>query len=139
MVAQTQQEPRPLIRQPEARPVQAARPTPQSRTLIAYLGDLDTYRRGPVWHTIWHKEALPHGLDVQAFRSLGGQTIEVGQELLLHGEAGQGVRFARVTAIRVIDPAQANGTLAEAAIHSTGRTATIPVTQSPRCWLITVE
>jgi hypothetical protein len=72
MVAQTQQDVRPLVRPPEARPVQP--PIPQPHTLIAYLGDLDTYRRGPVWHTIWHKEALPHGLEVQAFRSLGGQT-----------------------------------------------------------------
>ncbi len=128
---------RPLVRPPEARPVQP--PIPQPHTLIAYLGDLDTYRRGPVWHTIWHKEALPHGLEVQAFRSLGGQTIEVGQDILLPHEAGQGVRFARVAAIRAVDPAQLNGALDGAADLPTGRVAPGPIRQNPRCWVITVE
>jgi hypothetical protein len=119
-------------------PADPARPKTAVPTLIAYLGDLDTYRLGPAWHTIWHKDALPHGLDVDAFRSLGGGGLEVGQRLALQADGG-GFLNCKVKGIRIIDPAQARRDVIEAVSYDTGRAARGSASGAARCWLVTLE
>ena len=120
-------------------PAGSARPQAAPPTLIAYLGDLDTYRLGPAWHTIWHKDALPHGLTVEAFRSLGGGGLEVGQRLALQSDGGRFVDSGRVKTIRVIDPARARQEMIAAISFDTGRAARGSASGVARCWLITLE
>lgn len=119
-------------------PAGSSRAKAAAPTLIAYLGDLDTYRLGPAWHTIWHKDALPHGLGVDAFRSLGGGGLEVGQSLALQGDGG-GFVNCRVKGIRVIDPVHARNELKQAISYDTGRAARGSASGAPRAWLIILE
>ena len=108
-------------------------------TLIVPLGDLDTYRVGPVWYTIWHREDLAHGTPVEAFRPLGGDALAVGQAVALGTAETQPDRQGRITAIQVIDPAQANGELHRAQPYAAGRRSPQTGQTPTRCWLITVE
>jgi hypothetical protein len=105
-------------------------PVNTMRTLHRAMRDLDTYCIDGIWYTIWHKDQLPHGQAVEAFRQVDGTGMQIGQPLTIHAEDGHVVQQGRITAIRIVDPARE--TVESTAPAADGHTPA-------RCWYITLE
>mgnify|MGYP000311334202 CR=1 FL=1 len=73
-------------------------PVNTMRTLHRAMRDLDTYCIDGIWYTIWHKDQLPHGQAVEAFRQVDGTGMQIGQPLTIHAEDGHVVQQGRITA-----------------------------------------
>ncbi len=109
------------------------------RALVAPMKDLDTYRVGRVWHTIWHRDQQPHGTTVDAIKQLGGGPLGVGQSLVFQTADEQILGHSRVTGIRIMDPALATTADIKALGRGTDRSALQEAGNGSRCWYVTFE
>lgn len=106
---------------------------------IIPMKDLDMYRVGRVWHTIWHRDQQTHGATVDEVRQLGGGRLRVGQPLIFQMADEQIAGHGRVTAISIMDPAQASSADIANLVSAFDRSALQTESPQARCWYVTFE